>query len=195
MSNFELQYKNQVKNVFKAGDRVSFLDSKETGLIEKINNERMAVIKMDNGLLVPHLISNLVPYKDENAYNLKSLNFYDEFDAKVQRNQPKSTKQRNNVSIFANDEMVVDLHIEDLVDSHVGFSNSQILNIQLSHFNRELNVAIRSKIKKLIVIHGVGEGVLKSAIRKELMEHYYQYEFHDASYRDYGYGATEINLR
>jgi dsDNA-specific endonuclease/ATPase MutS2 len=58
-----------------------------------------------------------------------------------------------------------------------------------------LNVAIRSKIKKLIVIHGVGEGVLKSAIRKELMEHYYQYEFHDASYSDYGYGATEINLR
>jgi DNA-nicking Smr family endonuclease len=184
-----------VKNVFKIGDRVSFLDSKETGLIEKITNERMAVIKMENGLLVPHLINNLVPYKDENAYNLKALNFYDEFDAKVQRNQPKSTKQRNNVSIFTNDEMVVDLHIEDLVDSHVGLSNSQILNIQLSHFNRELNVAIRSKIKKLIVIHGVGEGVLKSAIRKELMEHYYQYEFHDASYRDYGYGATEINLR
>jgi hypothetical protein len=109
LCNFEPQYKNQVKNVFKIGDRVSFLDSKETGLIEKITNERMAVIKMENGLLVPHLINNLVPYKDENAYNLKALNFYDEFDAKVQRNQPKSTKQRNNVSIFTNDEMVVDL--------------------------------------------------------------------------------------
>ncbi len=187
-----------MKHDFKIGDRVSFLDSKEIGLIEKINNERMAVIKMENGLLVPHLINNLVPYKDENAYNLKALNFYDEFDAKLQRNQPKSTKstkQRNNVSIFTNDEMLVDLHIEDLVDSHAGLSNSQILNIQLSHFNRELNVAIRSKIKKLIVIHGLGEGILKSAIRKELMEHYCQYEFHDASYRDYGYGATEINLR
>jgi hypothetical protein len=86
-----------VKHDFKIGDRVSFLDSKEIGLIEKINNERMAVIKMENGLLVPHLINNLVPYKDENAYNLKALNFYDEFDAKLQRNQ---LNQLNNVTMF-----------------------------------------------------------------------------------------------
>jgi dsDNA-specific endonuclease/ATPase MutS2 len=187
--------KNQVKNVFKIGDRVRFLNSVGTGVIEAIKNERMALVNIDNGLVVPHLLSNLVLHSNEEAYQLRTMNVYDEVDSKTQRSAPKQKKDKNNVSVFVNDEMVVDLHIEDLVDSHAGMSNGQILNIQLAHFNRELNVAIRSKIKKLIVIHGVGEGVLKSCIRKEMYENYPQYDFHDASYRDYGYGATEINLR
>jgi dsDNA-specific endonuclease/ATPase MutS2 len=47
----------------------------------------------------------------------------------------------------------------------------------------------------MVVIHGVGEGVLKQEIRKELKEFYPHFDFYDASYQEYGYGATEIELK
>jgi len=87
------------------------------------------------------------------------------------------------------------LHIEELIDSHRGMTNTQILAVQMTNFQRELNVAIRNRLRKVIVIHGVGEGVLRAEIRKELHCHYPQFEHHDASYSKYGYGATEIILR
>ena len=73
-------------------------------------------------------------------------------------------------------------------------SNSQILNIQMSHFKSFLNHSIAKKSRKIVVIHGVGEGVLRHEIRKELDIYHPNFEFHDASYDEFGYGATEIRL-
>ena len=73
-------------------------------------------------------------------------------------------------------------------------SNSQILNIQMSHFKSFLNRSIAKKLRKIIVIHGVGEGVLRHEIRKELDIYHPSFEFQDASYDEFGYGATEIRL-
>ena len=53
--------------------------------------------------------------------------------------------------------------------------------------------AQEKSISKIIVIHGVGEGVLKNEIRSFLSKKE-NLEFFDASYADYGKGATEIRL-
>jgi hypothetical protein len=179
----------------KVGDRVSFLNDSGVGILIRIKNERMAEVELESGLMVTCLITDLVAYRSMDDYDVNGISMYDEYDAKINRNQPAQKKLKNNVSVFNSDQRVVDLHIEELVDDHRQMSNGQILNIQMAHFQRELNVAIRSKIRKFIIIHGVGEGVLRATIRQELLEHYHHLEFHDASYRDFGYGATEIILR
>jgi hypothetical protein len=184
-----------MKVVVKVGDRVSFLNTAGVGIVQQIKNERMAEVELETGLLVTCLIKDLVPYRSMEDYNLSGMSLYDEYDAKVNRHHPIQKKSKNNVSVFNTDERLVDLHIEELVDNHNSLSNGQILTIQMAHFQRELNVAIRSKIKKFIVIHGVGEGVLKNTLRKDLLDHYPQYEFHDAPYHKFGYGATEIVLK
>ena len=74
-------------------------------------------------------------------------------------------------------------------------SNFQILNIQISHFKSFLNSSIAKKANKIVVIHGVGEGVLRHDIRKELDVYHPSFEFYDASYEEFGYGATEIILK
>lgn len=87
----------------------------------------------------------------------------------------------------------VDLHIEELIDSYSGLTNAQILAIQLEHFEKELDYCLNNGIKKLIVIHGVGNGKLKQeilAILKTLDD----ISFYDASYKNYGFGATEIAI-
>ena len=45
------------------------------------------------------------------------------------------------------------------------------------------------------MIHGKGKGVLKAEIVNELNEYYPEFQYHDASFQEFGYnGATEIIL-
>lgn len=87
----------------------------------------------------------------------------------------------------------VDLHIGELVESYAGLSNADMLKIQLDYFHKCLDAAFTEKLSKVIFIHGVGNGVLKSEIQKRLRNSKGM-EFYDASYGRYGFGATEVFL-
>src|SRR5690606_15132794 len=88
----------------------------------------------------------------------------------------------------------IDLHIEVLIDSHKGMNNNQILEVQMSRLRSFMYQASDRKIKRLIIIHGVGEGILRHEVRSYVDGHD-NMEYHDASYKEYGYGATEINVK
>lgn len=90
-------------------------------------------------------------------------------------------------------EKTVDLHINELVDKTGGLSNYEMLNIQLERFNKELDEAINKNFKKIIFIHGVGNGRLKQEITSALKSTS-GITFHDAPYKDFGYGATQVNI-
>ncbi len=89
----------------------------------------------------------------------------------------------------------VDLHIDVLVDSVVGLSNAEILNIQLSRFTTALDLGMRSGTKRMVFIHGVGNGKLKHEIHRLLDTQYAgKVRYQDASFKEYGYGATMVLL-
>ena len=87
----------------------------------------------------------------------------------------------------------VDLHIEELIDSHRGMSNTEIMLKQLGEFRSMFKKAKKQSVHKLIVIHGVGEGVLKSEIRSYLALQD-QIEVYDADFSEYGKGATTVEF-
>ena len=87
-------------------------------------------------------------------------------------------------------ELEIDLHIEELVDTHAGMSNAEIIQIQLKHLQRAIDKAIAEHCRKLVVIHGVGNGRLKSEVHAILDS--LKLRYHDGSYAKYGFGATEI---
>jgi hypothetical protein len=89
----------------------------------------------------------------------------------------------------------VDLHIEQLVDDFSGLSAGEIVDIQIGRFTIALDGAIRSNSKKIVFIHGVGNGKLKYEIRKALDTKYSKYRYQDASFKEYGYGATMVILK
>ena len=88
----------------------------------------------------------------------------------------------------------VDLHIHELLDDFRGLSNSEILEIQMRKFREELENAMRKGVKKIVFIHGVGAGVLKLEIRKELDRMKKKLDYQDASFKEYGYGATLVRI-
>jgi hypothetical protein len=90
-------------------------------------------------------------------------------------------------------EKEVDLHIEELVTSTTGLSNYEMLNIQLEKFNKELDHAISKNMKKIVFIHGIGNGRLKQEILA-VLKLTKGITYHDASYKDYGFGATQVNI-
>ncbi len=93
------------------------------------------------------------------------------------------------------DTTEVDLHIEQLVSESAHLNNVEILGIQMDKFHFEMSKAIREGVRRVVFIHGVGNGVLKQEIAKELKHTYKHFQFQDASFKEYGYGATLVMLR
>lgn len=93
------------------------------------------------------------------------------------------------------DPLVVDLHINALLDSTRGMSNADILNYQIDTFRKTMDDNLRNIGRKIVFIHGKGEGVLRQALMKELNYRYKAHLVQDASFREYGYGATQVTIR
>lgn len=91
---------------------------------------------------------------------------------------------------------VVDLHIHELLESEMGLSAKDMLDVQMDRFRNEMEDAISNgNIHKLVFIHGVGNGRLKMEITRELDAKYRKYKYQDASFKEFGYGATLIFLK
>ena len=88
----------------------------------------------------------------------------------------------------------IDLHIEELTDDWSNRTNSEILLFQISRLKDFLQRATDRSWTRVVIIHGVGEGVLKSAVYQELRK-FDNAKFFDASQAEYGRGATEVHFR
>lgn len=186
---------------FKIGDKVRFLNSDGYGIITKILGLNTVDLENNFGFQEEYKISELVPERSQNDYKTDNLSFDNQLKSKINsdktnKNLTDLKRKFNHIEKYgSNDRVVIDLHIENLIDSYKGMSNGEILKIQMTRFKRFLNNSIDRRQRKVVVIHGVGEGVLRHEIRKELDIYHPYFEYYDASYEEFGYGATEIRLQ
>ncbi len=89
----------------------------------------------------------------------------------------------------------VDLHVNQLLDTTRGMDNAELLNFQLDKFREVMETYKTKKGQKIVFIHGKGEGVLRNAVLKELKLKYKDCYVQDASFREYGFGATQVTIR
>lgn len=90
--------------------------------------------------------------------------------------------------------MEVDLHAESLLPTLAGLSARDILDYQLKVFCDTLDANLRRRGTKIVFIHGKGEGVLRAALIKTLKSRYRSCRWQDASFQEYGYGATLVTI-
>ena len=93
------------------------------------------------------------------------------------------------------DVVVVDLHIDALLDTTAGMSKGDILNDQVDVFRKTLAKYSDKKGQRIVFIHGKGEGVLRRALVSDLSYRYKSYTYQDASFQEYGYGATQVTIK
>lgn len=93
------------------------------------------------------------------------------------------------------DPVVVDLHASEIFEDMRGLGPADILNAQIDLFSKVMDEHLRHAGQRLVFIHGKGEGVLRQALLKELNHRYQGHEVQDASFREYGFGATQVTIR
>jgi DNA-nicking Smr family endonuclease len=168
------------KNI-KKGDRVELIDDILEGTVSKVNGDSV-LVEFDDGFEQEFLSEELIISKPLNI-NLDKALIKESILPKPKKTKPKK-------ELYTPE---IDLHIHELIDDASRLSNFDILNIQLSKAGGFIDWAIKKRFKKIILIHGVGQGVLKEEL-KTLLRRYDNLEFYDADYQKYGLGATEVKL-
>lgn len=111
------------------------------------------------------------------------------------REDSKPHKPSPKRAVDPNTPLEVDLHASELLDTTAGMSKADILNYQIDYFRRIMDENLRHTGRVIIFIHGKGEGVLRQALMKELTHRYKGCDVSDASFREYGFGATKVVIR
>ncbi len=165
--------------ILKAGDKVRLLNEVGGGQILKVDKNRCLVLRDDG----------FEDWYSTNELILSSGDFsVDHILNKDYR--PQNLPKRIQVK---KDQLEVDLHFYNLVEHEKNYSNYEKLQIQLNEARKNIDKARKSGIKKIVLIHGVGEGVLKEEIHR-MLERMERLNFYDANFLRYGEGATEIEL-
>ncbi len=120
-------------------------------------------------------------------------------EAMVRGARPKERREvpkpRVHERVRQDEPVVVDLHASELFDDMRGLSNADILNRQIDRFTEVMEANLHAAGRKIVFIHGKGEGVLRQALMKELNHRFKGHDVQDASFQEYGYGATQVTIR
>lgn len=190
----------------KVGDRVKFLNDVGEGVVIKVETST-AIVEDESGFDHEYDLAELLPVggevEEEERYgnNLpdmsevlardiseeKQKKLQEAFDIKYANERATNQKRRGEF-------MEVDLHFHELVEDMSGLKDRTKLDIQLNHFERMMRIAAEQRIRKVIFIHGVGQGVLRHQIRSRLEMYYPECSVREANPREYGSGATEVLL-
>lgn len=110
-------------------------------------------------------------------------------DDKIVANQGKKKRKKEDGTL------VVDLHAEEVLETTTGMNAADILHYQLEVFQKTMVEYKNKKGQKIVFIHGKGEGVLRHALIHELNYRYKSCAYQDASFQEYGYGATQVTIK
>jgi len=171
------------------GNKVAVLDDVLKGMVIAINGDEIS-IETSDGMIFKFSSSELVKV-DIEQHELSKFSDINNVLLKEKISQNPAKK-----SLFKKEKkeviLEVDLHINKLVKSIRNLDNYDILNLQLDTAKSKIEFAISKRILKIVFIHGVGEGILKSELQSLLNK--YPVKHYDASYKKYGLGATEVYI-
>jgi len=173
----------------KIGDNVSVLDEDISGKVSNVLNGSITIVDEHgfeyqyngNELVIENNSFSKSEFSPQNISEILS-----EKQSKKNKNTPRVKPKDRNLP-----PMEVDLHIHQLTSSTRGMDKFDMLTLQLDTAKRQIEFAISKKIQRIVFIHGVGEGVLKTEL-EYLLKHYDHLKFYDADYQKYGVGATEV---
>lgn len=147
------------EGVLKVGQSVVLMDSSLRGKIVSIG--RTVRIELEDGLVIDAAYGEFAITDSAEIASLKGT--------KVKTKKTSATSKQNKPAVRSDGSLVVDLHIEALLGG-TSIPKGQQLQFQMDTFRRVIRENIIHRGRKIAFIHGLGDGILKSAIRKELDE-------------------------
>ena len=141
----------------KVGQSVVLMDSNLRGKIVGLG--KRVRIELEDGLVIESAYGEFAVTDKAEIASLK--------DAKVKKTGTASKQAKAVVS--SDGSLTVDLHIE-AIPGGTSVPKGQQLQFQMDTFRKVIRENISHRGRKITFIHGIGDGILKAAIRKELDE-------------------------
>lgn len=160
------------------GMHVTLMDSNDRGVIRHVRKDCVE-IELDYGFVVPVGFHDFVVNDAEEDRKLRQS-----------VGSSKAKPVAEDKPAFHGRANEIDLHIEALPGG-LGIAKGQELPYQLEYFRSTLRAQLKHRGSRIIFVHGVGDGILKSAIREELDTVYAI----SCSWNPYGDGATAVTIK
>ena len=160
------------------GMRVTLMDSSDKGVIKRVRKDCVE-IELDYGFVVPVGFNEFVVNDAEEDFKLRH-------SVGSSKSQPAPEERPAPVSKATE----IDLHIEALPGG-LSVPKGKELPYQLEHFKSVMRSQLKHRGSRVIFVHGVGDGILKQAMRTELDTTYAL----SCSWNPYGDGATAVTIK
>lgn len=144
------------ENVLKVGMHVVMMDSDLRGKI--ISLGKTVGIELEDGMVIQ------AAYREFAVTDKAEISALKQSKAKV-----KKTSSGRSAKVSKNSVLTIDLHIEAIPGGR-SVPKGQQLQFQIDLFKKVIHENLQHKGLKINFIHGIGDGILKAAIRKELDE-------------------------
>ena len=160
------------------GMRVTLMDSSDRGVLKRVRKDCVE-IELDYGFIVPVGFNEFVVNDAEEDFKLRHS---------VGSTKTKLVEEERPAPVLKSVE--IDLHIEALPGG-LGVPKGKELPYQLEHFKGVMHSQLKHRGSRVIFVHGVGDGVLKKALRDELDSTYAL----SCTWVPYGDGATAVTIK
>ena len=160
------------------GQKVRMMDTNDTATITGFGKGYYE-LELD-GLTIRAVRSEFIPVDPDD-------------DRKLRASIPSRVKKQEDGIEFQEDttgDLTVDLHIER-IPGNEGIPEWAALEFQMNYFRQVLRKNLKHRGRRIVFIHGVGDGTLAAAIRKELDEVYAI----SCSYTFGPMGVTNVTIR
>lgn len=152
----EIETEKPTGTILKVGQSVVLMDADLRGKI--ISLGKTVGIELEDGLHIKVAYGEFAVTSDSEISALKQASV---------KSKEKTQKRRQPAA--SSNMLSVDLHI-DAIHGWNSIPKGQQLQFQLETFRRVINENLHRRGMKISFIHGIGDGTLKAAIRKELDE-------------------------
>lgn len=162
----------------KIGDKVSVVDEDLSGVITSVNGD-IVVFKDEYGFTYQYPKTKLVPKNSDLYENIKV----------VKKAEPKkniSKKHQKNA-------LVLDLHFHHLVKNPNDYDSFERLFIQKERLIETLNFCRKNHLKRLEIVHGIGDGTLQRMVW-EVLESQTGLDFYNKEILHHQSGAVMVEF-
>ena len=170
-----------MKKKFEIGDKVKFIRSNDYGIIQSVISERKVQVEDSSKFLSIVNVDEIIPFDK----STNSVSSYGDLTSYKEKND----KAKNLKKVISNLNVVkLDLHIENLSADYHMMTNFEIIQIQIKKCEDLIMKSLNSNVHKLIIVHGIGEGVLKKEVHDLLNRYQLRY------FESLNGGSTEVMI-